>query len=126
MRETPLRNNIMLDVCRGAVRLWINVVGSFLDPHRPNQRVTVGLHNPGGSDLIGWAQVTITPEMVGKTVAQFLAVEVKGDGTPWRPGQREFLQMVRDAGGRAGVARSVEDARKIVDSKDLSGYGDII
>jgi hypothetical protein len=126
MRETPLRNNILLDVCAGAVRIWVNVVGTLVDPHRPQKRIKVGLQNPGGSDLIGWRRIEITPDMVGQTVAQFLAIEVKGEGTPWQEGQREFLQLVRDVGGCAGVARSVDAARKIVDSKDLSGYGDII
>ena len=126
MRETPLRNNIMEAIGAGPVRVWVNVVGTFVDPHRPQQRITVGLQNPGGSDLIGYRQLVITPEMVGMTLAQFLAIEVKGEGTPWRPGQKEFLRRVRQIGGCAGVARSVEDSRKIVDSQSLCGYGDII
>ena len=34
----------------------------------------------GSSDLIGWRSVEVTPEMVGKRVAIFAAVEVKRPG----------------------------------------------
>jgi ribosomal protein S19 len=31
----------------------------------------------GSADLIGWKRVTVTPEMVGSTVAVFTSIEVK-------------------------------------------------
>jgi len=39
-----------------------------------------------------------------------LAIEVKSRTGNMRPGQEEFLQTIRQAGGVAGVCRSVEDA----------------
>ena len=39
-----------------------------------------------------------------------LAIEVKSRTGRMRPGQEEFLQTIRAAGGVAGVCRSVEDA----------------
>jgi hypothetical protein len=39
-----------------------------------------------------------------------LAIEVKSRTGRMRPGQEEFLQTIRQAGGVAGVCRSVEDA----------------
>jgi hypothetical protein len=61
----------------------------------------------GSSDLIGWTPVTITPDMVGKTVAVFTAVEVKTDGVVMTPEQSNFLQQVRSAGGHGIEARDV-------------------
>jgi hypothetical protein len=64
----------------------------------------------GGSDLIGWRTVIITPEMIGKPVALFLALEVKtATGKP-TPEQENFIRAVRKAGGLAGVVRSCDDA----------------
>jgi hypothetical protein len=43
-----------------------------------------------------------------------LAIEVKSRTGRMRPGQGEFLQTIRRAGGVAGVCRSVEDAMKLL------------
>ena len=43
-----------------------------------------------------------------------LAIEVKSRTGRMRPGQEEFLQQIRDAGGVAGVCRSVEDAVRLL------------
>lgn len=47
--------------------------------------------------------------------AIFTGVEVKFGRDRVRPAQRDFIQMVIDQGGRAGIARSVADARAIVE-----------
>lgn len=64
----------------------------------------------GSSDLIGWKSVLVTPDMVGKTIAVFLAVEVKtGSGRATKE-QLNFIDQVRKAGGIAGIARTPEEA----------------
>lgn len=63
----------------------------------------------GSSDRIGIHPVVITPDMVGKTIGQFLAVEVKTKTGDIRPEQHTFINNVRKAGGLAGVVRSTED-----------------
>lgn len=68
----------------------------------------------GGSDIIGWQARKITPDMVGLTIAQFLAIECKDAGGRLSPEQSVFLDNVSAAGGLAGVAKSPEDARKIL------------
>lgn len=68
----------------------------------------------GSSDLIGWTTVKITPEMVGREVAIFTAVEVKAIRGRATADQINFIDQVRKAGGLAGVARSPEEARKII------------
>ena len=46
--------------------------------------------------------------------SQFIAIEVKSSTGRVRPEQARFLAAVKALGGLAGVARSVEDARKII------------
>jgi hypothetical protein len=53
--------------------------------------------------------------MVGQTVAVFIAIEVKAAGGRPSPEQRAFIQMAQQAGGLAGIARSVDEAWAIVD-----------
>ena len=69
---------------------------------------------PGFSDLFGWTEVTITPDMVGQTVAVFVGVECKSETGAIRQKQTAFVNAVNRSGGRAGFARSVEDARNII------------
>jgi hypothetical protein len=68
----------------------------------------------GSSDGIGLHSITITPEMVGRQVAVFVAIEAKDKGEPSAE-QRTFLTVVHKAGGIAGVAHSVEEAQQILD-----------
>ncbi|ANN86156.1 Holliday junction resolvase [Enterobacter phage Arya] len=71
---------------------------------------------PGFADLFGLVAVEITPDMVGKKLAVFTALEVK-DGARVSPLQRNFINAVNDNGGRAGVVRSVDDAEHLVFGK---------
>jgi len=67
----------------------------------------------GSSDLIGWTPLTITPDMVGKKIAVFTAVEVKTRTGKITTEQQNFIDRVRLDGGIAGVARSTDDAIQI-------------
>ena len=73
-----------------------------------------GVGNPGGSDLIGYRRVTVTPEMVGQSLAVFAAVEVKTPRGRIKPEQQQFVDHIRGAGGIAGIARSVDEAKNIL------------
>lgn len=64
----------------------------------------------GSADLIGWRSIVITPDMVGRRVAIFAAVEVKARSGRLTAEQRAFLEAVWRAGGIAGVARSEAEA----------------
>lgn len=70
----------------------------------------------GSSDLIGWTERTVTPEMVGKKVAIFTAVEVKTDAGRVSTHQLNFISRVRQAGGIAGIARNPEEARNLIEN----------
>lgn len=70
----------------------------------------------GMSDLGGWVPVTITPEMVGSTVAVYAQVEVKINARPTEA-QLNWIAAVNAAGGRAGIARSDDDLANILGGK---------
>ena len=72
----------------------------------------------GFSDLFGWVKHEITEEDVGKTAAIFTAVEVKDTKGRVSPEQQNFIKAVNSAGGRAGIARSVGDAIKILNKNE--------
>ena len=94
---------------RPHLRLFRNNVGVAVYPD--GSRVAYGLC-PGSSDLIGFQTILITPEMIGQSIARFLAIEVKGPNTRSRPEQRNFLRVVSEAGGTAILARSLDDVGK--------------
>lgn len=96
---------------KGAV-LWRNNVGVMQDEH--GNVVRFGLCNESSqlnkkfksSDLVGLRPVTITPEMVGTILGQFVAREVKApgwkySGTAREEAQLRFLQLVLTHGGDA-------------------------
>ena len=110
MSEASTQQDIRLALgsCPG-VRAFRNNVGAYKD-HATGRVIRYGLIQ-GSGDLIGWRTVTITPEMVGQTVAQFLSVEVKAPKGRVRPEQLNWAEAVNRAGGVAVIARSVDDVR---------------
>lgn len=68
----------------------------------------------GFADVFGMTPVVVTPDMVGKTIAVFTAIECKSARGKSRDAQERFIAAVVAAGGRAGFARSVDDAKAIV------------
>ena len=108
--EAYVQNKIRLAVGSGDVRLFRNNTGALLDLQ--GRLVKFGLCK-GSSDLIGFKSVTITPDMVGQKIAIFSAIEVKDKGKA-TVDQKNFINIVQKAGGFAGVAKNVNDAKKIL------------
>lgn len=77
-----------------------------LENYRP---VKFGLA-PGSSDLIGWQSIETD---IGR-IARFIALEIKSARGRLSEQQQRFIDAVNAAGGRAGVARSVDEAHEIV------------
>lgn len=125
MTEIAVKRRMQLALSDTTTRLWNNPVGSAwigkeVD-HTPftitlvhPRRVIFGLA-PGSSDLIGLRSVEITPDMVGQRVAIFCAVEVKSKTGRPTDEQSAFIKTVNYLGGRAGIARSEDEAKIIVD-----------
>jgi hypothetical protein len=59
----------------------------------------------GSSDLIGWTELEITPQMVGTKVAVFTAVEVKTESGKVSKEQQNFINNVNKAGGIGKITR---------------------
>lgn len=68
----------------------------------------------GFSDLFGITPVTITPEMVGKSLGVFTGLEAKGPNGRLSKHQEFFLEAVQRNGGIAGLFRSPEQAVALV------------
>lgn len=111
MSEQELQQRIRLALGQGPVRLWRNNVGALRDPR--GRLVSYGLCR-GSSDLIGLRQLTIGPEHLGQRLAVFAAIEIKAQRGRVTAEQQQFLAVVQQLGGLAGVARSLAEARSIL------------
>ncbi len=100
------------------VYLTRNNVGALTDKY--GRLIRYGLANSSkaenerikSADLIGWRTVTITPDMVGRRIAQFLSREAKAPGWHYTGTDREVAQkawadLVNAAGGDACFATGI-------------------
>lgn len=108
MSETTLLQEIRLACSRGTVRLWRNNCGRLQD--KTGRWVSFGVASPGGSDLIGYRSLIITPEMVGQKIAQFVAIECKAAKGTVTDDQQHFIDTARSAGAVGCAVYSVEEA----------------
>lgn len=111
--ETAIVNDIMKSLSRQGVTLFRNVRGMFLTPDG-KRKVAAGLLAPGASDLIGFRRVVVTPEMVGKTVAVAVFVEVKTKIGRVSIEQSDFISFAKENGAIAGVCRSSGEAENLI------------
>jgi hypothetical protein len=83
---------------------WRQNSGTFQERNRDGSTRYIRANTQKGmSDIMGVLKD-------GRT----LAIEVKSRTGRMRPGQEEFLQTIRQAGGVAGVCRSVDDAQRLL------------
>lgn len=99
--EANISNEIWIALSKAGCTLWRNNVGAWKDP-KTGRLIRYGVGGKGGSDLLG-----IAPD------GKFLAIECKTSDGRIRDEQNGFIYAVLAKGGRAGVARSVDDALKI-------------
>lgn len=112
MSEQDLINKIQILFSKAGHRIFRQNVGTGWAGKHQRIRQGIYINNPrplraglctGSSDLIGWRTITITPEMVGTTIAQFTAIEVKYGKTKTTPEQLDFIAAVKLAGGYADI-----------------------
>ncbi len=113
-----------------ANRAWASLRGGVL---RKNPRGTAGYMPPGMPvgltyplilDEIGYVSLVITPQMVGRRVAVFMAIEDKTKTGVASDEQKDAIKDLLAAGAIAGVSRSVEDSEAILARWESSMRGD--
>jgi hypothetical protein len=113
MKESQIQTRILLALSEAGCTVWrCETAGAWVGRviHQSGGTVTLadarmiqaGL-TKGGADIIG-----ISPD------GRFIGVEVKTKTGRVSQEQDRFISAVRAAGGIAGVARSVEDALKLI------------
>jgi hypothetical protein len=124
--EAVVQQQVRLALARMGALMYRNNSGAFTDEN--GRHVRFGLGNDSAqlnavvksSDLIGLVPVTITPDMVGKTIGVFTAIECKRPGWHMTPGdkracaQEKFITLVKDAGGFGGFATDPQDLNRIL------------
>lgn len=78
----------------------------------------------GTSDLIGIRTIEITPDMVGKKIGQFVALEVKKEnwhytGNAHEREQHNFINVINNLGGLAGFVNSEDSLNELINKKYL-------
>ena len=97
--EAAVQQLVRLEASRLGMRLFRNNVGACKDD--TGRVIRYGLCNDSAqmnkavksSDLIGIRPVIITPDMMGHTIGQFVAREVKRPGWSYRGTDREVAQQ---------------------------------
>jgi hypothetical protein len=74
----------------------------------------------GFSDLFGVQKITITQDMVGQEIGQFLAMEIKTKTGKLTDLQRNFLSAVQKNGGKSSVIRSTAEALSLLEKHDAN------
>jgi hypothetical protein len=119
LSEAHIQDALRLAAPRAGYMLFRNNVGVLKDER--GVPVRYGLANESAAinqkwksgDLIGWHSVVITPDMVGKTIAQFVSRECKPEGwrfsnSPREEGQAKWAGLVNAAGGDACFVCTVD------------------
>lgn len=124
MKEHDIMNLIRKCFSRGPIRLFRQNSGKGWTGNNiirlDGDRVLIEGARPlavgfkGLSDLGGWTTITVTPAMVGMKIAVYTAIEVKDAKGRVSAEQEEFIALVAAAGGLSGVARSPDDAARIL------------
>ena len=103
--ETKIQNKIMMAMSKKGWLCWRNQVGLF----KTMDGRTVNIGIKGSSDLMAVKPTVITPEMVGQTLAVFVAVEVKtATGRQSEP-QKKWQKAVEKLGVKYIIARCEDD-----------------
>ena len=119
MSESELNTKIHVDAAKQEITLFRNNVGVGYSGDVVNKSeeyitlrnwrmIRFGLFK-GSSDYIGWKKIRIIPEMVGRVLAIFTAVENKSKRGRVSKEQNTFLTNLEKSGGLAIVARDTAD-----------------
>lgn len=107
---------------------WRNNRGSYKPAH--GGYIVYGLPPPphgrkeddesmAGGDRVGWRNVVITPDMVGRTLAVFLNIEEKTVNDRLKPGQRKWHNFVIESGGLSEIWQEKKDGSIEITDKEI-------
>jgi hypothetical protein len=97
--EASVSNVVKLEASRKGLRLWRNNVGAMKTEE--GNYIRFGLANESeainrqvkSADLIGVRPVFITPDLIGRTIGQFVSREIKHPGWKYSGTEREKAQL---------------------------------
>lgn len=121
--EKNIQESIQIEASKLGNKLFINTSGAFQD--QTGRLIRFGLghvtknNHFKSSDLIGFTPIVITPEMVGRKIAVFTAVEVKKTKWKYTATEREiaqlkFLDVVKMNGGISCFCNSIDSYKKAI------------
>ena len=106
--------NILAQIIKAAApktRLFREHSGVYFN--RNGTRITIGFK--GKPDAVGLTVLTITPEMVGKSVAVYTAIEAKKPGGSTSQAQKKVIEVLKKLGAIAGICYSIQDFNDLLD-----------
>lgn len=106
--ETNIQSAILVAHSQAGALTWRNHCGAFRAMDNPQRVVKIG--TPGMADIISVVPVTITPEMVGKTIGVAVATEVKTETGAQGHKQKLWELAFTRRSGIYLIARSAEQA----------------
>lgn len=113
-QETIIQRHIMLALSSAGCLVFRNeTAGAWVGRviHKADDQVTVG-----NAKLIKFGLCTGSSDLIGLTnKGAFFAIEVKTKAGRATKEQLNFIKQVKANGGKAGIARSVKDALRIID-----------
>lgn len=118
--EAAVGSHTRLNVAKAGGLLWRNNVGAMQDAS--GNFIRFGLANESkavnakvkSSDYVGIMPILISPEHVGMTIGQFIAIETKEPGWKFSGNareiaQRKYLELVVSRGGRGSFTNGVDE-----------------
>ena len=121
--EKELENKLRLEMSRNGHRLVrANAGQAWAGAGLKHEGKTITLKNPrifhglpkGCPDLCGFSTIEVTPEMVGKKLPVFTALELKTETVAVTKDQKRVMAGIKRAGGITGVARNCKQGMEII------------
>jgi hypothetical protein len=127
--EQKASQNVRLQASRWGAKLFRNNSGVLKNPSGIPVRFGLGNESEKlnkkfkSSDYIGFMPIKITQEMVGKTVAVFMAPEVKAEGFKEQKeyfsdsreyAQKKFIDLIKKHGGLSGFVTNAKDVDRLI------------
>lgn len=113
-REKNIQNASFIQVgSRPDCMVWRQHVGKFRHLQQPEQIISVG--DPGMADSMMVVAITVTSDMVGKTIGAAVAPEFKAAAGRQSAVQKNWQRAFEARGGIYRLVRSPEEMEQLVE-----------